>query len=355
MSLFELTDHDREFYESRLAGFLPDRIIDVHSHCWLEEFLIEAPPGPERGAHWPARVARENPFADLDETYRLLFPGKECTAVTFGYPERRYDVEASNSYVGANAGLHGHVPLLLTRPEWTADELSARLGQGVFLGAKVYLNFAPEYLPADELRILDFAPHHQLEVLDARGAILILHIPRPGRLKDPVNLRQLLEIEHRYRNLQIVVAHVGRAYCDPDVGDAFEQLAGAERLMFDISANTNSRVFEQALRAVGPKRLLFGSDLPITRMRMRRTCVAGNYVNIVPRGLYGDVSQDPSMQEAGPDEAGRLTFFLYEEIDAFRRAADAAGLTAQDVEDVFHGNATRCIEHARNQAGRSQE
>jgi len=70
-------------------------------------------------------------------------------------------------------------------------------------------------------------------------------------------------------------------------------------------------------------------------------------VNLVPRGLYGDVSADPNMGELDGEEAERLTFFLYEEIDAFRRAAESRGLTAADIEDVFCNNAQRLIDAAR--------
>lgn len=343
MSLFDVTDYDRNFYETNLSSFLPDHMIDIHAHSWLDRFRVGGDPGIERAEQWPLRVARDDSLDDLAETYRLLFPGKDCKAVVFGYPERRYDVDASNDYVARGASAHGFYPLLMSRPEWSADEFARRLDAGRFLGAKAYLNFAPEYIPGNELRIFDFAPHHQLGVLDARHAILILHIPRPGRLRDPVNLHELLEIDRRYPNLSTVVAHVGRAYCDSDVGDAFDRLSGTEHLLFDIGANTNSTVFAQAIRAVGAGRILFGSDLPVTRMRMRRICVDGSYVNVVPPGLYGDISGDPHMADAAPGEAERLTFFLYEEIAAFKKAAEECGLGAGDVERVFYTNACRCI------------
>jgi hypothetical protein len=143
------------------------------------------------------------------------------------------------------------------------------------------------------------------------------------------------------------VAHVGRAYCDEDVGDAFTRLAQTRHLTFDISANTNANVFEGLIRAVGPRRILFGSDLPILRMRTRRITENGRYVNLVPRGLYGDVSQDPNMREVDGAEAEALTFFLYEEIAAFRRAAEATRLTPDDIEVVFHANAVGMLARAR--------
>ena len=116
--------------------------------------------------------------------------------------------------------------------------------------------------------------------------------------------------------------------------------------MFDFSANTNTQVFEQLIRAVGPRRILFGSDLPITRMRMRRICEKGTYVNLVPRGLYGDVSEDQHMREVDGPEAETLSLFLYEQIEAFRQAAERTGLTTRDIEDIFYYNAVRMINQA---------
>ena len=136
---------------------------------------------------------------------------------------------------------------------------------------------------------------------------------------------------------------MGRAYCPEDVGDAFEVLAESRNMMFDISANTSAENFERLIRAVGPRRILFGSDLPITRMRMRRICEHGVYVNVVPKGLYGDVSADPHMREVEGDDAARLTFFMYEEIRAFRQAALKTGLGSSDINDVFYRNSAEML------------
>jgi hypothetical protein len=160
----------------------------------------------------------------------------------------------------------------------------------------------------------------------------------------------MFEIDQRYPNAKVIIAHVGRAYCPEDVGDAFPVLRETKHLLFDISANTNAAVFEQLIRTAGPRRILFGSDLPITRMRMRRICEKGNYINLVPKGLYGDVSDDKHMREIDGEQADMLSFFLYEEIDAFRRAAQATGLTTADIEDVFYGNAARLIDSREGRA-----
>ena len=82
-------------------------------------------------------------------------------------------------------------------------------------------------------------------------------------------------------------------------------------------------------------------------MRLRRICENGNYVNLVPPGLYGDLGGDPHMREVDAQEATRLTYFLYEELLAFRRAAEAANLDAGGVAAVLHDNAAAMIAAAR--------
>nr|WP_254638947.1 amidohydrolase family protein [Cohnella sp. GbtcB17] len=341
--MIEIKQVDRLYYENRLRAFLPDNIIDVHTHVWLDEFRRPDEGAPVRAVAWPWLVAKHNPIEDLFEAYRLMLPGKTVTPLIFAQVGLDFDIEANNAYVRNCAAAHDLPSFLVTKPGMSATDFEEGIEKGGFLGCKVYLNFAAPYIPEKEIRIYDFLPPHQLEVLNRRGWGAMLHIPRDGRLKDPVNLAQMLEIERKYPAVKLIIAHVGRAYCPEDVGNAFEVLAETRNMRFDISANTNEDVFRQLIRAVGPKRILFGSDMPILRMRMRRTCKDGKYVNLVPKGLYGDVSGDKNMRELDGEEADELSFFLYEEINAFRIASEAERLSKADIEAVFHDNACAMI------------
>ena len=81
---------------------------------------------------------------------------------------------------------------------------------------------------------------------------------------------------------------------------------------------------------------------------MRRICENGKYVNLVSKGMYGDVSQDPNMREVSGKEAEKLTFFMYEELRAFRQAAEQIGLSNQDKEKIFYSNARKILDEVQN-------
>ena len=158
------------------------------------------------------------------------------------------------------------------------------------------------------------------------------------RLKDPVNLAQMMEIDEKYPNAKVIIAHIGRAYVKEDIGDAFEVLKNSKNLYFDISANVYDVAMEKLIEAVGTKRVLYGTDMPYTKMRMYRIDDNGNYVNVVPRGLYGDVSSDKHMRESDETE---ITTFIYEELLALRRTAEKLGLSREDINDIMYANAAR--------------
>ena len=353
MALFEVTDYDKKIYEEELKDFLPQKILDVHTHVWLDR-LTYHPKSNEnsRTVAWPDLVALDNSLEDLQETYRLMFPGKDCSALMFASKTAdengNFTGEANNKYVSDASKRSGWPALYYSHPSQTADEMEQGIREGGFLGIKSYLSLAPAYLPVNEIRVFDFFPKHQLERLNEIGGIVMCHIPRSGRLKDPVNLNQLLEIREKYPNVRLIVAHIGRAYVKEDVANAFTDYLNKEpETMYDFTANCCEYAITEVIRNAGPKHVMFGTDMPILRMRTRRIEENGNYINLIPRGLYGDPSQDSHLREVSDEEAKKITFFAYEELLAFKRAAATLNLTKADVEDIMYNNAYNLIEGAR--------
>lgn len=346
MSLFKVTDYDKKIYEEELRDFLPSKMLDVHTHVWLDGNLDHKPLASgevKRTVTWPSLVALDNSIEDLQETYRLMFPGKDVKALMF---TSRGGWEKNNEYVSVSAKKSGFYALYYSHPTQSPDELEAEIRKGGFLGIKSYLNLSPRYLPEAEIRIFDFFPKDQLKRMDEMSAIVMLHIPRHGRLKDPVNIAQIMEIKQEFPNLRLIVAHIGRAYTVEDVGNAFETLGNAPDLMYDFSANCCEYAITEVIRHAGPKRVMYGTDMPILRMRTHRITENGTYINLVPPGMYGDPSQDKHLREVSTKESEKITFFAYEELLAFKRACKTLGMTKQDVEDMMYNNAMCLIQGA---------
>ena len=328
----DVTPYDKKVWEEELCDFLPDKIFDAHMHIWE--------PGTRKGGQkgcvtWTSIVAPDMTYENMVETYSKVFPGKQVKQLIMASP--LCDLKLGNDYTLKCAKQYGHPALYCTNWDTDEAEIFEALKNG-FCGIKPYQNNSPSYIPAAEVRIFDFLTPRQLEFMDKIHGTVILHIPRNLRLRDPINLAQLMEIDEKYPNAKVIVAHVGRAYIPSDVGDAFEILKHTKNLYFDFSANTSDFAMQKMFEAISTDRILFGTDMPFSKMRMYRIEENGTYVNVVPRGRYGDVSKDPHMKESDETE---ITTFVYEELRAFKRAATAVGLTRDDVEKLMYKNAEK--------------
>ena len=342
MSLLQVLPYDTQFFQEELASFLPDTFIDCHTHIWLDEQNHFCEDGANRSCAWPTMVALDNSVEDLNETNRLLFPGKKVISVLYGQPMITIDLKRNNDYVAACAEKYGYPALYISHPSQSCESIEREIAKHpCFKGLKVYLEFAPSYIPNSEIRIYDFLPKHHLELANRHGWVVQLHIARPRRLADPVNYVQLREIEEEYPNLQLIVAHLGRAYADEDIGGALDYLKDTKKTIWDFTANTNANVMRRVLETFGPERFIYGTDFPIFRMKARRTVENGFYINEIPKNSLGDVSSDPHMREIDYPEAERITFFIYEEIASCRRACEELGLTRADVEKIFYKTSAR--------------
>lgn len=341
MPLLQVNDYDKKVYQEELKPFLPQTFIDCHCHVWLDEFHTDCE--KRSGSQdWPDLVAKDNSVEDVMETNRLLFPDNKVISVLYGEPMVNIDLKRNNEYVAKYGNELSFPALYLAHPKQSAEELEREvLANPIFKGIKVYLQFAPSYIPDDEIRIFDFLTPEHLEVCNKHGWVAQLHIARPKRLADPVNYMQILEIEEKYPNVKLIVAHLGRAYADEDVGDAIDVLKHTKNFMWDFTANTNENVIRRVLETFGSHRLMYGSDFPIFRMKARRTVENGFYINEIPQGSLGDVSYDRHMREIPYPEAEKITFFIYEEMLSCKRACQTLGLTKDDVNKVFYANAAK--------------
>ena len=326
---------DLPFYRRYLQDFLPEQIIDAHTHVGRMTHVDRtiAPP-----AFWADRICAAMPVESLAKIHATIFPGKTVRPLSFAFPRRNVHLDEANAYTGEMARQRGAWSLLVTKPSWSAEDVRKRVESGGQRGLKPYF-YLVDNVPATQVTIFDCLPHHHLHLANQYGWLVMLHVPRAGRIADPSNIEQIREISASYPRVKLIIAHVGRAYCPRYAIEGLTALRQCTNLYYDISANCNQAVFEMLIHEVGPRRILFGSDLPIVLLRMRRACEGDNYVNYVRRTRWLDAQtrRDPANEDS-------FTFLVYEEIAAFRRAVEAAGLHRDDIEDVFCRNALRLLD-----------
>ena len=336
----ERTQWDDEYYAKFLKGEIPDHLCDAHVHIWTKAHRTIG--GVEGGtAGWVHDFCMKNdlPYSGLQKLYKELLPGKAVSSLVFGWVESDVDVAAENRYVGEQTKNRPHLKgLAVCKPAYTPEQLALEVEGNGLVGLKPYPTFVTS-VPAADVRVGDMVTRDQLRLADEKGWVVLLHLPRAGRLADRANIEDILMIEREYPRVRLIVAHIGRAYCPENIGSAFDALSGTKNMMFDFAANTNEEVLKQTLRVFGEERIMFGSDLPISAMRLKREHAGGTYINIVPAGSLDHVSGDPHMREAGEEESCSITFFLYESMAAMVRAAKGAGLGAQGMEKIFYSNA----------------
>lgn len=336
-----VNDYDKFVYEKELLNFLPTEFADCHIHIYKNTF--KAYGAANGGSTWVDVMADEMTSEQMHKAFSELFPKNKVLPLVFG--GCLHDFDETNAYVEAEAAKYGYPALYRTDYAMEPELLEENMKKGGFIGFKPYLTNCPSYIPIPEIRIFDFLPHEQLEVANKNGWIVMLHIPRSKRLRDAVNIAQLIEIEKKFPNVKLVVAHIGRAYSKQDIGDAFEILKNTKNMMFDFTANVCDDAIKACIEAVGTKRLMFGSDLPVAIMRMFRTTdETGFYYNHVPRGIYGDTFDDPHMKIS---DRQNITLMIYEQILAFKRVAQELKLSDNSVEDIMYGNAKRLIDAAK--------
>ena len=337
MSKIIVNDYDHEVYEKELKNFLPESFIDIHTHLNKKEF--EHYGDHNGGSSWTDLIAEELPIEDLLDFLKQLFPQNNVTPLIFGDVMQVH--KQVNDYVYECGKKYNLPTLFRTDYKMDPDFLEEEVKKGGFLGLKPYLSNCPSYIPSSETRIYDFLPKEHLEVANKNGWIVMLHIPRDLRIKDAVNLAQLMEIEEKYPNVKLIVAHIGRAYSKQDLGNAFDILKNTKNMMFDFTANLCSDAIEACIDAVGVDRLMFGSDLPIAIMRMYRIVDEnGVYHNVVPRGLYGDVANEPHMKETDEKD---VTLMIYEQILALKEVAVRKSLSDSDVEKIMYLNSKKLL------------
>lgn len=321
-----------DYYRREIAPCLPAKVLDFHTHTWSADNWKERPWATDKSGGRYMVTDEFYPPEQLLQDGRACFPDRSYETICFGYPTPAVDWEKDTAYVAAAAREHrGLWPLLLAGPDLgvSRERYEQALEEGGFYGFKVFLNwYGDDY---GDKRVEEMFGPAELALANERRLVVMLHVPRSGRLADPEIQAGVRWLASECPEARIVLAHCGRCYLPAEMKAAIGCLRGLENVWMDTSMVMDPVVIQIALNEIGPGRLLFATDFPVAAMRGRRVRVMDHWVDVVLPGY-------PSSAYRVPGADIHAGFMTWEIVLAIRWAAELAGISEVERDGIFYGN-----------------
>jgi uncharacterized protein len=328
------------FYRERIAPFLPPAVLDFHAHVWRKADWHAVPwkSGARGGGYM---VADEDyPVEQLLADGRACFPDREYRAVCFGYPTPSADNQKDTAYVASAGTRRGMYPLMIVgSPLAVAPEvIRRRLDEGGFLGYKVFLPWHGDDYGAT--RVQDMLSAREMDIAQELGLVVLLHVPRSGRLADPEVQDGVRWLSSEWPGARIVLAHCGRCYLPAEMEHAIASIRDLPNVYLDTSMVMDETVLRMVFDGIESSRVLYATDFPVAAMVGRRVRVMDHWVDIVT----GDTPASAFRVRA---EGIRAMYMALEIACAVIQAGRAAGLSGGALRSVFFENGMKVLRGVR--------
>ncbi len=324
------SETDRRIYEDELRGFLPRRLFDAHVHLFDGTCLKPGKKFAEKDVY--RKFGCEFRIEQYLDWARRNLPEQEIHLNGFGQPSFISDLDASSVYSGRISDNRRFFGMALVSPKDAVADVIRRVEANRLIGYKPYLNFV-DWKAKNDITIHDMLPKAQMAAADERGLAITLHIPRDERLADPVNQSQMVELCRGYPNARFIFAHIGRAYYLSNVMGFLDGIAACPNAYVDTAMVNHEGVLEYTFRNFPRGRTLFATDAPIAMLLGKSVEINNQYAYLMGE----DYAVGATIYDAG--HAVRFTSFYYEQLRGVKLAAQRAGLSRNEIENIFFNNA----------------
>ncbi len=324
-----LTARDRKLAADGLAGFLPAEIYDIHTHPYHPGHF---PPGTWTFLNGKSILG----CAEHRAALQRYMPVPTIHGLYFGMPRKTADRPAMNDWVAGEVGANGTTlsrALMVASPADDPAMVAAALRSGKFCGLKVYHCYA-DRTDTMNATIEEYAPDWMWEILHEVQGVLLLHIVRDGAMEDTGNQASLRRLCRAYPKARLILAHVARSFSYRNARHGLHALADLDNAVVDTSAICEAEAFRAALQALGPRRVLWGSDFAVSEVRGRCVTTGGLFFWLHPE-LINPAHQAPTSSD--------MTLVGIESLLSLREACEDTGLTRGDLDDIFRRNALRTL------------
>lgn len=316
---------DREIFEKHLRSFVPESAFDFHAHLY-------------RGADMPVDGDLVAPKSVVGiECYRRQMNGwmggrAPRNGLFFAVPRPQLEMAGANQFCVVEAGRDpSSRALLVIQPgdDPAAVEAMIDASQQVVVGFKPYHVFA-ERGDTFHAEMDEFLPQWAWELAHQRRLLLMMHLVLPLALSDRRNHEAICRRCRQYPDARLILAHAGRGFNAGHTVDGVAAIAGLDNVLFDTSVICEPGAFLAILEKFGPRRLLFGSDYPVSNLIGRCSSVGDGFFWLYDNNV--DWSSGANCER---------TLVGVESLLALRQASQLAHLTDADVESIFRTNAER--------------
>ena len=323
---------------------MPDKILNFHTHIWKPDHWLNynSDMVVQDNTVWSAEAAREHQkymsttvsysAEDLLRDGAAAFPGLEYHAVVFGQPTPACNQSRTNAYASEAARKHENLyPLRCTGLALGTSEevLQREMESGGFYGYKVFLDWVGDQYPP--LVFEDMLTEAEFRYADERGLIVLLHVPRSGRLADSEVGASVRRMAMKYPNMKLVLAHCGRCYRYEEIRQALHWVADLDNVWFDCSMAMDLTVMAYILQRKDPRKMLFATDCPVAAMHGKRVNVGDHWVDLVLPGA-------PAAHYRVISDNMRATLMIHEIAKSVIIGAELAGLPQEEAKRIFFQN-----------------
>ena len=319
---------DKQIWEEELSDYVPQKIFDAHCHMFRASFDLRYQDAMRNGRSFTTQTVW--PECDLEivkKVESVVMPGRKITRLAFPFPFKKCDFDNSNPFVAGEMRKEpGSAALMLVQPSMTAEHVEKTILEQGQLGVKPYSS----YCVTEECRITDFLPEHQIAVADRYGLIIMLHVGMRKSFADPRNINDFLYLTEKYQRAKWILAHGARSFAPFPIEKAGPKFRGIPNVWYEVSAVCVMESFDALFSNVDIDRILYGADSGDVGFARGKSIVYGY--------KWGDLT--PKTDRLG----GEMTFYVYEQLRAMRRASVRFGLTKAQVEDMFFNTGHRLVE-----------
>ncbi len=305
-----------------INDFLPDKIFDAHMHLYHKDYMVGN----------AETYTLEDYYKDVSET----LGNRKISANIIPYPTKKAVMVSDDSVLNFTDEFlynelnkdKSNVGEILVLPNDTEESILKRVKSEQICGFKPYhlLNGGEKTMDLD---IDDFLPESAFSLADKYNKVITLHLVKEKSLSDENNLNYIIKMAKKYPNAKLILAHAARSFASWTGVESVHKIKDLDNVWFDLSAVCESPAIFQIIKKCGTKRVMWGSDYPISN-------IVGKAISLADKFYWIDENNNPEIAKSV-----EMLKVFDENILAVRQASIMLELKSKDIEDIFYNNAQK--------------